>query len=78
MTAPPVRQVRREEPPPAPGTVSVRVQGRPEDVDAYVEQLLQAVEPGRRTVWRGRRYDDRNGVTVRQYLTVDLRAAPPS
>jgi hypothetical protein len=47
-------------------------------VDAYVEQLLQAVEPGRRTVWRGRRYDDRNGVTVRQYLTVDLRAAPPS
>jgi hypothetical protein len=58
--------------------VTVRVQGRPEDVDAYVEQLLQAVEPGRRTVGRGRRYDDRNGITVRQYLTVDLRAAPPS
>lgn len=77
MTASPARRPSREEPAPAPGTVSVRVQGRPEDVDVYVERLLRAEEPGRRMVWRGRRYDDRNGITVRQYLTVDLRDQPP-
>lgn len=76
MTAP-VRRPRREEPHPAPGTVSVRVQGRPEDVDACLAWLRAAVEPGQRRVWRVRRYDDRDRGTASQYLTVDLRDQPP-
>jgi hypothetical protein len=74
----PARRGRREEPPPAPGTVTVRVQGRPEDVDAYLAELQARETPGRRRVWRSRRYEDSNGVTVRQYVTVDLRDQPPS
>lgn len=58
---------------PAAGTVEIRLRGRPEDVEETLRDLLGM--PG---VLRSpdRVYADRNGVTVRRYLTADLREKP--
>lgn len=58
---------------PAVGVVKVRLQGRPEDVDRVavaIQEALTALHDPRYA------YQDRNGVTVRRYLTVDLREGP--
>lgn len=72
-----LRSSRREPPPPAPGTVDIRIQGRPEDVAAALVLLDAVSGPGPRRLWRKPGvYPDRNGVTVRRYLTADLRDHP--
>lgn len=76
MTAP-LRASRREQPPPAPGTVDIRIQGRPEDVAAALALLDEAAGTDPRRMWRKPGvYPDRNGITVRRYLTADLRDQP--
>lgn len=56
-------------PAPPRGTVTVRVQGHPEDVATFVAQL---VERGARHAPKFA-YRDRNGVTIRRYLTAQVR-----
>lgn len=50
------------------GTVGVRVQGHPEDVDRYVARLvaLGAMHSPKFA------YRDRNGVTIRRYLSATV------
>ena len=70
MTAPAWRP-RRSEPPPAPGTVEVRVHGAPADVEAF----LATLGLGERA-WRIRCHPARTG-GVMQYLKVQIPAGPP-
>lgn len=67
--------MRPDGPPPAPGLVAVSLQGRPEDIRVLLAAIRAAV-----TVWDSPAYvyADRNGITVRRYLTADLRAEEPS
>jgi hypothetical protein len=51
------------------GTVSVRVQGHPEDVATYVAQLIEMGALHSPAF----AYRDRNGVTIRRYLTAHIR-----
>jgi hypothetical protein len=50
------------------GTVGVRVQGRPEDVNAYVARLV-ALGALHSPAFA---YRDRNGVTIRRYLSATI------
>jgi hypothetical protein len=68
----PARRGRREEPPPAPGTVEVRVHGSPADVEAF----LATLGLGERA-WRIRTYPTRSG-GVMQYLKVRLPEQEPT
>lgn len=70
MTTAPTRRSRREQPPPAPGTVEVRVHGAAEDVEAFLAALGERLPFGR-YAWKVRRYPDRTG-GVMQYLKVNL------
>jgi hypothetical protein len=70
VTARPSGRARRDPPPQSPGYPAVRIQGHLADVDRVVELLREAGA----VVWHDpdRVYEDRNGVTVRRYVTVDL------
>lgn len=69
MTARPRPADGDRKPAPPRGVVTVRVQGHPEDVATYVADL---VERGARHAPKFA-YRDRNGVTVRRYLTANVR-----
>jgi hypothetical protein len=61
------------EPPPVEGVVEVRVRGLPGDVEraaALLADLLGA------RLDKDYAFEDRNGVTVRRYLSIDLRSLP--
>jgi hypothetical protein len=60
-----------KKPAPPRGVVTVRVQGHPEDFATFVAQL---VELGARHAPQFA-YRDRNGVTIRRYLTATVRKA---
>ncbi|OLT12941.1 hypothetical protein BJF79_03310 [Actinomadura sp. CNU-125] len=70
MTAASTRRPWREQPPPAAGTVEVRVHGAAEDVDAFLAALGQSLPFGR-YAWKVRRYQARSGGDM-QYLKVTL------
>lgn len=53
------------------GTVSVRVSGRPEDVDGFVSRLREAPRVG--VPQESGDYANRGDSGVRRYLTVELR-----
>ena len=63
--------VRRDPPPQPAGVPAVRIQGHREDVDRLVDLMVAAGL----AVWHSPdvAYPDRNGVTVRRHLKVDLR-----
>lgn len=56
-----------EAPPPMPGSVELRLRGRPSDVDALIDVLSTCVPI---TVTPRRHYRDGDGKTVRRYVTV--------
>lgn len=70
----PARRGRRPEPPPAPGTVEVRVHGATGDVEAFLAQLSRVLPLGE-NMWRVKAYDVDTGRF--QYLKVRLPAGPP-
>lgn len=66
------RTPRRFDVPPTEGTVEIRLRGRPEDI-AELAEILTALTGATVRHNRDRSYRDGNGVTVRYYLTADLR-----
>lgn len=68
----PPRSKRRFDVPPDEGTVEIRLRGRPNDI-AQLADLLTALTGATVRHNRDRSYRDGNGVTVRYYLTADLR-----
>ncbi|WP_329521077.1 hypothetical protein [Spirillospora sp. NBC_01491] len=70
MSTAPARRAHREQPPPASGTVEVRVHGAREDVEAYLRQLGTVLPVGEYT-WRLRQYPAKTG-GVLLYLKVNL------
>lgn len=59
----------REQPPPSPGYVEIRIRGRRGDIDALLPILESVAE-----MWHERVYEDRNGVTVRQHVRARVPA----
>lgn len=79
MTRPAARTARRTgrfDVAPDEGTVEVRLRGTPDDIAAFAA-LLTAMTGATVRHNRDRSYGDRNGVTVRHYMTADMRKDQP-